>query len=88
MGKGPGMFEYDSFYEDFDMDEVDTISIENYEQLFGNTLNNAEALMGSGGMDSLFATEETSAVDSTCHVAVVAEVRTPLPLQNNIFLLS
>lgn len=69
------MFEDDSFCEDFYMDEVDIISIENYEELFGNnTLNNAEAVMENAGMDSLL---ETSAADSACEGAAVAEVCTP-----------
>ncbi|KAK4752898.1 hypothetical protein SAY87_021696 [Trapa incisa] len=62
----------DSLYEDFDIDEVD-LNLENYEELFGVTLNSSEDLLENGGIDSLFATKETSAADSSCQGAILAE---------------
>lgn len=71
--KGPPLFEGDSLYEDFNMDEVD-LNLENYEELFGVALNSSEDLLENVGIDSLFATKETSAADSNCQDAVHAEV--------------
>lgn len=70
--KGPAFCE-DDFYDDFDMDEVD-LNIENYEELFGMTLNHSEELFENGGIESLFGAKEMSAADSGCQGAVAAEV--------------
>lgn len=69
--KGSPLF--DSLYEDFNIDEVD-MNLENYEELFGVTLNSSENLLENGGIDSLFATKETSAADSNCQSAALVEV--------------
>jgi hypothetical protein len=55
------------------MDEMD-LSLENYEELFGVTLNNSEELLENGGIDSLFGTKDMSGADSSCQGAVAAEV--------------
>ncbi|KAH7576591.1 hypothetical protein ACOSP7_002960 [Xanthoceras sorbifolium] len=70
--KGPAFCEDDDFYEDFNMDEMD-LSIENYDELFGVTLNHSEELFENGGIDSLFGTKDMSAADSNCQGAVAAE---------------
>ncbi|PKI41078.1 zinc finger protein CONSTANS-LIKE 9-like [Punica granatum] len=70
--KGPPLFEDDSLYEDFNMDEVD-LNLENYEELFGVTLNSSEDLLENGGIDSLFSAKELSAADSNGQGAVLAE---------------
>ncbi|OAY35070.2 zinc finger protein CONSTANS-LIKE 9 [Manihot esculenta] len=66
--KGPAVSGDDDLYEDFNMDEVD-LNIENYEELFGFTLNNSEELFENGGIDSLFGTKDISAADSNCQGA-------------------
>lgn len=71
--KGPALFEDDDLYEDFNMDEVG-LNFENYEELFGVTLNHSEELLENGGIDSLFGTKDMSAADSNCQGAVAAEV--------------
>lgn len=71
--KGPAFCEDDDLYADFNMDEVD-LSLENYEELFGVTLNHSVELFENGGIDSLFGTKEMSAADSNCQGAVAAEV--------------
>ncbi|KAJ4730261.1 zinc finger protein CONSTANS-LIKE 9-like [Melia azedarach] len=70
--KGPALFEDDDLYEDFNMDEVG-LNFENYEELFGVTLNHSEELLENGGIDSLFGTKDMSAADSNCQGAVAAE---------------
>lgn len=60
-------------YEDFNMDEMD-LNLENYDELFGVTLNHSEELLENGGIDSLFGAKEPSAADSDCQAAVTAEV--------------
>nr|WED40970.1 CONSTANS-like 9A [Mangifera indica] len=70
--KGPAFCEDDDLYADFNMDEVD-LSLENYEELFGVTLNHSVELFENGGIDSLFGTKEMSAADSNCQGAVGAE---------------
>lgn len=55
------------------MDEVD-LNLENYEELFGVTLNHSEELFENGGIDSLFGMKDLSASDSNCQGLVLAEV--------------
>lgn len=55
------------------MDEMD-LNFENYEELFGVTLNHSEELLENGGIESLFGTKDISAADSNCQGAVAAEV--------------
>ncbi|XVE78282.1 hypothetical protein DITRI_Ditri13aG0132400 [Diplodiscus trichospermus] len=69
--KCPALCE-DDLYDDFNMDEVD-LNLENYEELFGVTLNQSEELFENGGIDSLFSTKDMSAADSNCQGAVAAE---------------
>ncbi|XP_044503606.1 zinc finger protein CONSTANS-LIKE 9-like isoform X2 [Mangifera indica] len=69
---GPPFCEDNDLYEDFNMDEMD-LNLENYEELFGVTLNHSEELLENGGIDSLFGTKEMSAADSNCQGAVAAE---------------
>ena len=71
--KCPAPYEDADLYEDFNMDEMD-LSLENYEELFGVTLNNSEELLENGGIDSLFGTRDMSGADSNCQGAVAAEV--------------
>ena len=61
----------DDIYKEFDMDEMD-LNLENYEELFGMSLNHSEDLFENGGIDSLF--EAKGFEDSVCHSAVAAEV--------------
>ncbi|CAK9167180.1 unnamed protein product [Ilex paraguariensis] len=70
--KGTEQCEDDGFYEDFDMDEVD-LNIENYEELFGVTLNDTEQLFENDGIDSLFGMKDMSGADSNCQGAHVTE---------------
>ncbi|KAG6750173.1 zinc finger proteinNSTANS-LIKE 9 [Populus alba x Populus x berolinensis] len=70
--KCPAPYEDADLYEDFNMDEMD-LSLENYEELFGVTLNNSEELLENGGIDSLFGTRDMSGADSNCQGAVAAE---------------
>ncbi|XP_007049418.2 PREDICTED: zinc finger protein CONSTANS-LIKE 9 isoform X2 [Theobroma cacao] len=74
--KCPGLCE-DDLYADFNMDEVD-LNLENYEELFGVTLNHSEELFENGGIDSLFGTKDMSAADSNCQGAVAAEAHSSL----------
>lgn len=68
--KGSGLCENDDIYAGFDMDEID-LNFENYDELFGVTLNNSEELFESGGIDSLFGMD-ISGADSNCQGAVAA----------------
>ncbi|KAJ9169904.1 hypothetical protein P3X46_018049 [Hevea brasiliensis] len=70
--KGPALCKDDDLYKDFNMDEVD-LNLENYEELFGVTLNNSEELFENGGIESLFGSKDMSAADSNCQGAVAAE---------------
>ncbi|GKV41234.1 hypothetical protein SLEP1_g48800 [Rubroshorea leprosula] len=69
--KGPGVCE-DDLYDDFNMDEMD-LSFDNYEELFGVTLNHSQELFENGGIDSLFRAKDMSAADSNGQGAVAAE---------------
>ncbi|KAM1010467.1 hypothetical protein ACFX2C_045945 [Malus domestica] len=51
--KGSGLPEDDDLYDGFDMDEMD-LNLENYDELFGVSLNHSEELFKNGGIDSLF----------------------------------
>ncbi|KAJ6319395.1 hypothetical protein OIU78_014918, partial [Salix suchowensis] len=70
--KCPVPYDDANLYEEFNMDEMD-LSLENYEELFGVTLNNSEELLENGGIDSLFGTKDMSGADSNCQGAVAAE---------------
>ncbi|KAL7234442.1 hypothetical protein ACSBR1_017948 [Camellia fascicularis] len=60
--KAPDLEEDDKFYEDFNMDEVDS-NIENYEETFGVALNDPEQLFGNDGIGSLFGVKDMSGAD-------------------------
>lgn len=70
--KGPNLCEDDSFYENFNMDEVD-LSIENYDEFFGAALDDPEKLFENDDIDGLFGME-ISGADSSCQDAHVLEV--------------
>ncbi|KAL5581676.1 hypothetical protein UlMin_014118 [Ulmus minor] len=85
--RSPVFCENDDLYADLDMDEVD-LNFENYDELFGMTLNNSEELFENGGIDSLFGTTDMSGADSNCQGAVAAEVSSaglvkPMPALSN-----
>lgn len=69
---GPEFCEDAGLYEDFNMDEVD-LTLENYEELFGNALNQSEELFENGGIDSLFGPKYMSGADSHSQNAVDPE---------------
>ncbi|KAJ8899514.1 hypothetical protein K2173_018488 [Erythroxylum novogranatense] len=69
--KGP-TFREEDIYDDFNMDGVD-LNLENYEELFGVTLNNSDELFENGGIDSLFGTKEMFVGDSSCQGITAAE---------------
>ncbi|PWA95879.1 B-box type zinc finger protein with CCT domain-containing protein [Artemisia annua] len=71
--KGGDQFINDRFYDDFTMDE-DDLSIENYEELFGEGHNDSKHLFAKAGIDSLFAAKDTSVAESVCHGAYAAKV--------------
>ncbi|XP_008803171.2 zinc finger protein CONSTANS-LIKE 10 [Phoenix dactylifera] len=62
----------DDFYEDLNMDDVD-LNFENYEELFGASLSNAEQLFDDAGFDSFFELKEISAANSNCQGEFVTE---------------
>nr|GMC81696.1 zinc finger protein CONSTANS-LIKE 10-like [Ipomoea batatas] len=68
----PSIYEDNAFYGDFNMDEVD-LSIENYEELFGMSLNDPEHLFENQGIDGLFETEDMSGANSGCKGANAIE---------------
>lgn len=57
--KSPGLCEDDDLYDDFDMDEMD-LNLENYDELFGVSVNHSEELFNNGGIDSLFRAKNMS----------------------------
>lgn len=63
----------DDLYKELNMDEVD-MNIEDYEELFGLTLNNSEELFQNGGLDSLFGMKDMTAADSNHQGNLLAEV--------------
>lgn len=71
--KGGDQFTNDRFYDDFTMDEVD-LSIENYEELFGEGHNDPKHLFAKDGIDSLFGAKDTSVAESVCHGPYAAKV--------------
>ncbi|KAK9924311.1 hypothetical protein M0R45_032689 [Rubus argutus] len=57
--KSPGLCEDGDLYDDFDMDEMD-LNLENYDELFGVSVNHSEELFNNGGIDSLFRAKNMS----------------------------
>ncbi|PQM33015.1 zinc finger protein CONSTANS-LIKE 9 isoform X1 [Prunus yedoensis var. nudiflora] len=70
--KGPVIPEDDDLYDDFDMDEMD-LNLENYEELFGVSLNHSEELFKNGGIDSLFGAKNMSKGNSNYQDVGAAE---------------
>lgn len=70
--KGEIVCEDDSFYENFNMDEVD-LGIENYDELFRVALDSPEKLFENDDIDGLFGME-ISGADSNCQDAHIMEV--------------
>ncbi|PHT42797.1 Zinc finger protein CONSTANS-LIKE 9 [Capsicum baccatum] len=62
--KGSNLFDDDPFHDDFNMDEVD-LSIENYEELFGVSLDNHDHLFKNEDIDGLFGTKDMSVAESS-----------------------
>ncbi|MCD7472657.1 Zinc finger protein CONSTANS-LIKE [Datura stramonium] len=62
--KSSNLFEDDPFYDDFNIDEVD-LSIENYEELFGVSLDNRDQLFKNEDIDGLFGTNDMSVAESS-----------------------
>ncbi|KAF3623924.1 Zinc finger protein CONSTANS-LIKE 9 [Capsicum annuum] len=62
--KGSNLFDDDPFHDDFNMDEVD-LSIENYEELFGVSLDNRDHLFKNEDIDDLFGTKDMSVAESS-----------------------
>ncbi|CAN4084547.1 unnamed protein product [Withania somnifera] len=61
--KDSNLFDDGPFYDDFNMDEVD-LSIENYEELFGVSLDNSDQLFKNEDIDGLFGTDMSDAESS------------------------
>lgn len=69
--KGPGLCEDDDLYGDFDMDEMD-LNLENYNELFGVSLNHSEELFKNGGIDSLFGAKNMSRAQELIAAEVIS----------------
>ncbi|XP_019249311.1 PREDICTED: zinc finger protein CONSTANS-LIKE 9 isoform X2 [Nicotiana attenuata] len=63
--KGSNLFDDDPFYDDFNMDEVD-LSIGNYEELFGVSLDNPDQLFKNEDIDGLFGMKDMPVAESSC----------------------
>ncbi|KAL2524816.1 Zinc finger protein CONSTANS-LIKE 10 [Abeliophyllum distichum] len=70
--EGTGLCGDDEFYDDFIMDEID-LNIENYEDLFGGTLNNQEQLFDDDEIDGIFGMRDMAGANSNCQGAYAAE---------------
>ncbi|PHT75997.1 putative zinc finger protein CONSTANS-LIKE 11 [Capsicum annuum] len=71
--KGSNLFDDDPFHDDFNMDEVD-LSIENYEELFGVSLDNRDHLFKNEDIDDLFGTKDMSVAESSFQGVNAVEV--------------
>lgn len=67
------LFDDDPFYDDFNMDEVD-LSIENYEELFGVSIDNRDQLFKNEDIDGLFGTKDMSVAESSFQGVNAVEV--------------
>ncbi|XP_073286291.1 zinc finger protein CONSTANS-LIKE 10-like isoform X1 [Primulina huaijiensis] len=74
--KGPDVFQDGSFYDDFNVDEVDK-DIEDYEELFGVALNHSEQLFYDEGLFG------TKAMSYTAGESSVGGVNVTLPACSN-----
>lgn len=71
--KGSSLFEEDPYCDNLIMDAVD-LSIENYEELFGDSLNYPDELFENENLDCFFGMKDIKGADSTCRGANAAEV--------------
>lgn len=71
--KGSNLFDDDPFYDDFNMDEVD-LSIGNYEELFGVSLDNPDQLFKNEDIDGLFGMKDMAVAESSCQGDTAVEV--------------
>lgn len=62
--KGSNLFDDSPFYDDFNMDEVD-LCIENYEELFGVSIDNRDQLFKNEDIDGLFGMKDMSVAESS-----------------------
>ncbi|XP_009605082.1 zinc finger protein CONSTANS-LIKE 9-like [Nicotiana tomentosiformis] len=70
--KGSSLFEEDPYCDNLIMDAVD-LSIENYEELFGASLNYPDELFENENFDDLFGMKDIKSADSNCRGANAAE---------------
>ncbi|KAJ8527878.1 hypothetical protein K7X08_015329 [Anisodus acutangulus] len=70
--KGSSVFEEDPYCDNLIMDAVD-LSIENYEVLFGDSLNYPDELFENENLDCFFGMKDVKNADSSCRDANAAE---------------
>ncbi|KAJ8528355.1 hypothetical protein K7X08_022047 [Anisodus acutangulus] len=70
--KGSSLFEEDPYCDNLIMDAVD-LSIENYEELFGDSLNYPDELFENENLDCFFGMKDMKNSDSSCRDANAAE---------------
>lgn len=63
----------DPFYDDFNMDEVD-LSIENYKELFGVSIDNCDQLFKNEDIDDFFGMKDMSVAESSFQGVNAVEV--------------
>lgn len=71
--KGSSLFDEDPYCDNLIMDAVD-MGIENYEELFGDSLNYPDELFENENFDSFFRMNDIKGADSSCRGANAAEV--------------
>lgn len=70
--KGSSLFDEDPYCDNLIMDAVD-MGIENYEELFGDSLNYPDELFENENFDSFFRMNDIKGADSSCRGANAAE---------------
>ncbi|XP_060209665.1 zinc finger protein CONSTANS-LIKE 9-like [Lycium barbarum] len=70
--KGSSLFEEDPYCDNLIMDSVD-LSVENYEELFGDSLNYPDELFENENLDRFFGMKDMKNADSSCRDANAAE---------------
>ncbi|XP_059278775.1 zinc finger protein CONSTANS-LIKE 9-like [Lycium ferocissimum] len=70
--KGSSLFEEDPYCDNLIMDSVD-LSVENYEELFGDSLNYPDELFENENLDCFFGMKDMKNDDSSCRDANAAE---------------
>lgn len=63
--KGSSLFEEDPFCDNLIMDSVD-MGIQNYEELFGDSLNYPDELFENENFDCFFEMKDVKGTDSSC----------------------